>query len=155
MRFRRGSVSAPMISPAFLRLSALCAGALLAGCGGESAPPSTCVAGLDRTCAPLYTPTFDQVYARTLKPTCALSGASCHASEGAMGGLVFADPDAAYAALLGQEGNKAHVVAGDAACSSIVERLSAPSATVMPPGAPLADAERCAVIQWIEDGAKR
>lgn len=110
---------------------------------------------LDLTCAPLYTPTFDQVFTRTLKPTCALSGASCHASEGAMGGLVLADADGAYAALLGQNGARTRVVAGDAACSLIIERLDATDANVMPPGAPLADAERCAVAQWIQNGAKR
>lgn len=141
--------------PAFLRASALLAGALLAsGCGGDE-PATACVQGLDLTCAPLYSPTFDQVFTRTLQPSCALSGASCHASEGAMGGLVLADADAAYASLLGQNGEKSRVVAGDAACSLLVERLDATGDAVMPPGAPLADAERCAVAQWIQNGAKR
>ena len=155
MRFRRGSVSAPMISPAFWRISSLLAGIVLAcGCS-DSEPAQACVQTLDLACAPLYSPTFDQVYARTLQPTCALAGASCHSSEGAMGGLVFADPDSAYEALLGQSGAAARVVAGDAACSELVERLYAPGAQVMPPGSPLADAERCAVVQWIQNGAKR
>jgi hypothetical protein len=144
--------------PAFTRASALITlaalAALASGCSsGETA--SGCVQGLDLTCAPLYDPTFDQVYTRTLKPTCALSGASCHASEGAMGGLVFADADSAYAALLGEGGAKPRVLAGDAACSLLIERLDATSAKVMPPGAPLADAERCAVARWIQNGAKR
>src|SRR5512132_1248561 len=125
VRFRRGSVPAPMISPAFSRISSLLAGALLAcGCS-DGAPAQACVETLDLACAPLYSPTFDQVYTRTLQPTCALAGASCHSSEGAMGGLVFADPDAAYDALLGKSGAAARVVAGDAACSVIVERLYA------------------------------
>jgi hypothetical protein len=144
-----------MISPASWRISALLGTLVLAsGCGTED-PTQACVQSLDLTCAPLYDPTFDQVFTRTLKPTCALSGASCHAAEGAMGGLVLTDADSAYAALLGQDGGKGRVVAGDAACSLIIERLDATDARVMPPGAPLADAERCAVAQWIQNGAKR
>jgi Planctomycete cytochrome C len=147
-----------MISPAFWRISSSLAAALLAcACGGsgDTEPAPQCSTNLDLTCAPLYTPTFDQVFTRTLQPTCAQAGGSCHSAEGAMGGLVFADPDAAYAALLGKSGAKPRVVAGDAACSLIVERLYADGAQVMPPGAPLADAERCAVVQWIQNGAKR
>ena len=72
-----------------------------------------------------------------------------------MGGLIFADEDSAYAALLGEGGGKSRVVAGDAACSLMIERLDATDAKVMPPGAPLADAERCAIAQWIQNGAKR
>src|SRR5512133_1559100 len=134
-----------MISLAFRRISSLLAGAVLAcGCS-DGEPAQACVPALDLACAPLYSPTFDQVYARTLQPTCALAGTSCHSSEGAMGGLVFADPDAAYAALLGQSGDAARVIAGDAACSVLVERLHATGEQAMPPGSPLADAERCAV----------
>ena len=144
-----------MILPAFTRASTLIGLlALASGCSsGETT--SACVQGLELTCAPLYDPTFDQVYTRTLKPTCALSGASCHASEGKRGGLVFADADSAYAALLGEGGAKPHVVAGDATCSLLIERLDAADARVMPPGSPLADAERCAVARWIQNGAKR
>ncbi len=144
-----------MISSAFTRaVVALGLAALASGCG-PAETTSTCVQGLDLACAPLYEPTFDQIYTRTLKPTCAISGASCHASEGAMGGLVFADADGAYAALLGQGGAKPRVVAGDAACSLVIERVDATDSKVMPPGAPLADAERCAIAQWIQNGAKR
>ncbi len=158
MRARRGSVSILMISPAFWRISSLLAGALLAcGCGGggETEPGPSCSAKIDLTCAPLYTPTFDQIYKRTLHPTCAQAGGSCHSAEGAMGSLVFADPDDAYAALLGQSGAEARVVPGDAVCSLIVDRLYDTGSQVMPPGAPLADAERCAVVLWIQNGAKR
>lgn len=128
--------------------------ALASGCGGGETT-AACVQGLDLSCAPLYWPTFDQVYTRTLKPSCAISGASCHASEGAMGGLVFADEGSSYALLLGQNGSKAQIIPGDAACSPLIERLHATDTTVMPPGAPLADAERCAIARWIQNGAKR
>src|ERR1700748_3373661 len=73
-----------------------------AGCGGPE-----CVADVPASCSPLYTPTFDQIYTRTLAPTCALSGAACHAPEGAQGGLVFAGADASYAMLLGEADGKA------------------------------------------------
>jgi hypothetical protein len=139
--------------PGALLLVGACLLAL--GCS-TPAPASTCVQGLDLTCSPLYSPTFDQVYARTLHPTCAQSGASCHSAEGKQGGLDFDDPDRAYSLLLGEGGGKARVVAGDAACSLLVERIeSADKKSQMPPGSPLSAAERCALEQWIENGAKR
>lgn len=125
---------------------------LVCSCGAE---PSTCVEALDLSCKPLYAPTFDQVYAHTLAATCAQSGASCHAAAGAQGGLVLDDPDVAYARLT-EGGADALVLPGDAACSPLVARIEATDAArVMPPGSPLAAAERCAVEQWIQDGAKR
>jgi hypothetical protein len=113
------------------------------------------VSGLNAACSPLYTPTFDQIFARTLQPTCAASGSSCHAAEGAKGGLVFEDLSVSYQSLVGQGGEAARVAPGDAACSPLIERLR-PSdpARGMPPGAPLSDAELCAFVLWINDGAK-
>ncbi|MFO0591028.1 MAG: c-type cytochrome domain-containing protein [Polyangiaceae bacterium] len=129
--------------------------ALASGCGQPSNSGSgECVADLDpAACSPLYPPTFDNVYARTLAKTCALSGGSCHAAEGQAGGLSFESADAAYEHLT--SGTKPRVIAGDAACSLIVERIEATDDRVMPPGSPLSDAERCAVEQWIENGAQR
>jgi len=48
------------------------------------------------------------------------------------------------------------VVPGDAQCSDLLVRLDIEdSALLMPPGSqPLDEAERCAVAQWIENGAK-
>lgn len=111
--------------------------------------------GLDTaTCQPLYDPTFDNVYEKTLAKTCALSGSSCHSAEGAQGGLSFESADAAYEHLTG--GGDPKVKSGDAACSLLVERIeSTDDATLMPPGSPLSDAERCAIEQWIQNGAKR
>lgn len=128
---------------------------LLAGCGAEESS-LPCAARLDLACAPLYDPTYDQIFTRTLHPTCAQPGSSCHAAEGAKGGLVFDDADTAYALLLGQRDGRARVTAGDPACSLLVERLeSTDKAVVMPPGGALSAAERCAVVQWIKNGAKR
>lgn len=122
------------------------------GCGGGS----DCVADLPLDCAPLYDPTFDQIHARTLVPSCAVSGASCHGAEGGQGDLVIGDADSAYAALLGTNGGRARVTPGDPACSLLVERLwSTDPAVVMPRGAPLSDAERCVFTKWIAAGAKR
>lgn len=116
--------------------------------GGDDA---TCVP-YDAACAPLYQPTFDQVFQRTLKPTCALSGRSCHAAEGRQGFLVYEEPDEAYDLLL-QSGA---VKPGDASCSKLAYRIGTDRASRrMPPGAPLSEAERCAIQKWIADGAKR
>lgn len=144
----------PLSSIVLTVLAALSALSLGAGCG-EPAPSAECASGLDvATCSPLYPPAFADVYDRTLAKTCALSGASCHAAEGQAGGLSFASADVAYDHLT--RGETPLVIAGDAACSPLVERIEATDdARVMPPGSPLSDAERCAIEQWIEDGAKR
>lgn len=128
-------------------------GAVLAvglwGCGEE------CVT-VDPGCAPLYAPTFENVFARTLAPTCAVGDSSCHGASGGRGGLVLAEREAAYAALVGvgaRDGG-VRVVPGDPGCSALVVRLVSDDAEVqMPPGAPLAEAERCAIEQWIANGA--
>jgi hypothetical protein len=105
------------------------------------------------SCTPLYEPSYDNVFARTLKPTCAKSGVSCHASTGRQGHLSFEDADEAYGLLL----ETTHVVRpGDPSCSPLVARLVATDGNVrMPPGRSLPPDERCAVIQWIANGAHR
>ncbi len=126
---------------------------LLAGCGDGTA---ACVTGLSSSCSPLYAPTFDNVFSRTLSPTCAQPGGVCHASPGVAGGLLFITADASYAQLLGQTDGTPRVAPGNPSCSTLVERIYSTDATqVMPPGAPLSDAERCAIVQWISSGAKR
>lgn len=93
------------------------------------------------------------MFARTLKPTCAKSGVSCHASTGRQGGVAFEDADEAYRELL--ESTTA-VRAGDPSCSPLVARLVATDGKVrMPPGRSLDASEQCAVIQWIASGARR
>lgn len=125
------------------------------GCG-KGSDGLACVEGLPAQCSPLYAPTFDNLFTRTLQPTCAQSGASCHSSQGMMGGLVFEDENAAYNLLLGKTDGKARVNPGDPSCSLIVEHLeSTDPGQVMPPGAPLSDQEKCVFIQWIAMGAAR
>lgn len=144
--------------PASIPLRALLGAGLLvlsSGCSSPDPAPG-CVEGLDLACAPLYSPTFDNVFTRTLQPTCAQAGASCHAAEGKQGGLAFDDPDSAYAELVGSASKQGVVVPGDPSCSALVERLeTAEASRRMPPGNPLSAAERCAIVQWIHDGAKR
>jgi hypothetical protein len=118
---------------------------LLAGCEG-----SHCLE-LETDCAPQYEPTFDQVWANTLSPSCALSG--CHGGGTASGGLELgADADTAHAALV----DAGHVEPGDPGCSHLMAHLELDGgAEPMPPGAPLDEAELCAIRQWIADGAAR
>ena len=119
----------------------------LIACGADD----VCVEDLDLACTPLYEPTFDEVYANTLKPTCGISGSSCHAAEGNKGGYTFDDPDDSYEQLIDSA-----VFAQDAACSPLITRLEAEDpADAMPPGQPLAEAERCAIRQWVDNGAER
>lgn len=138
-----------------MRLAALFASATiiaLASCSGDDEPPKSSCVQVDTSCAPLYEPTYEQVFARTLKPSCALSGVSCHASTGAQGGLVFEDPAEAHQRLL----DSGRVKPGDPACSELVRRLASTEPMVrMPPGRPLDAAEQCAIVRWIANGAAR
>lgn len=131
-----------------------------ASCSSDPASPSPgrdCVPvapeKASAACTPLYEPSYANVFAQTLQPTCAKSGVSCHASSGKQGGVAFDDADVAYTQLL--ETTQA-VRAGDPACSAIVARVVATDGNVrMPPGRSIDPGEQCAIIQWIANGAKR
>lgn len=130
-----------------------------ASCSSDPAAPARreCVAvapeKASAACAPLYEPSYANVFAKTLQPTCAKSGVSCHASTGKQGGVAFDDADVAYTQLL--ETTQA-VRAGDPACSAIVARVVATDGNVrMPPGRSIDPGEQCAIIQWIANGARR
>lgn len=115
-----------------------------------------CVANLSTNCMPLYAPpTFGTLYANLFHPTCAQGIGTCHTSDAQMGGLVFEDQATAYALLLGTQGGRARVLPGNPACSLLEERLeSNDSHFRMPPGpTPLSEPARCAVAQWIAQGA--
>jgi hypothetical protein len=129
-----------------LWFAALPALAALAGC--PSAPPPSCIT-VDTTCAPLYAPTFDNVYTMTLKNTCGSALSSCHSAVGKQGGMSFQDEQHAYDALLA-----GRVMPGNPGCSKMIVRTDSPGAGYqMPPGDPLSEPERCALIQWIAAGA--
>ena len=133
---------------------------VLPGCADPDPDPSpsTCVTGVSTACAAQYDPPiYPTIFEKILHPTCAAGTGTCHSADAAQGGLVFEDADQAYATLLGTEGQRARVVAGDAACSLLVERLEASDAAKrMPPGPePLTEGERCTIVQWIAAGAAR
>jgi hypothetical protein len=103
---------------------------------------------LPAECEPQYTPTFDAVYSNTLATSCSLS--SCHGgSEGQAGLSMGSTAQEAYQALQG------YVVPGDPACSELVQHLEPEGLGDMPPGQVLAEEERCAIRQWIEQGGKQ
>lgn len=128
----------------------------LAACSGKSSAAQCVKVSTD--CAPLYPPTFDQMFTNTLHKTCgsAATGSSCHAASGMMGGLVFANESQAYQLLLETSptfGVK-RVIPGNPSCSLVVEKLeSSDPKFQMPPGAPLSAEERCSIEQWIANGA--
>ncbi|HLU68918.1 MAG TPA: c-type cytochrome domain-containing protein [Kofleriaceae bacterium] len=133
-------------------LAALLVPVLLAGCPGE--PP--CLDQVAVDCAPLYEPTYDEIFARTLLPTCGQEGTACHAPEGARAGLVFADPDQAYSLLLGEGGAPARVLPDQPECSPLLVRIESDDRSFqMPPGQMLSEAERCAIRKWVAAGAPR
>lgn len=135
-------------------LAAIASLVFLACSTSKDPPPRTCVP-VDTACAPLYAPTYAEVFERTLKPSCGREGASCHASQPSpQKGIALDDPDRAYKILL--EDERGLVVAGDPGCSMIVARITSQDGFVrMPPGRALLPAEQCSVIQWIAAGAKR
>jgi hypothetical protein len=95
-------------------------------------------------------PTFQNVYARVLVPSC--SGAECHAS-GSPSRLDFSSEARAFDALA------AKVVPGDPEASALYRRISpdlctAPDCATMPLGRPPLAVERRELVRaWIEAGA--
>ncbi len=144
-----------MRSSFLLQGSAWCACALTClGCSAEPDAGLPECTTLPETCSPLYPPTFDEVFTRTLVPTCGQADGVCHSVEHARGGLAFdaTDPDAGYAALL----EKDRVRPGDAACSEFIVRVHVTGRSgSMPPGTALSPEEACALRLWVEKGAER
>jgi hypothetical protein len=112
----------------------------------SDAPPACAPA--ETECAPLYAPTWDNVYTQTVARSCGGNRSSCHAAGGD-GEIDLSTPETAYGSLV-----PAHVTAGDASCSDLVVRVHGDGEDyLMPPGAPLRDSERCAIAQWVQAGA--
>jgi len=132
----------------------LAAAAVLAGCPSDD--PPACIT-VDTTCAPGYVPTFDNVYKNTLNVSCGNTNSSCHSAVGHMAGLSFQDEQTAYTDLLAPSSidpGRKRVDPGDAACSVMIVRTDSPGASYqMPIGDPLPLVERCALIQWVQNGA--
>jgi hypothetical protein len=120
---------------------------VLAGCPSD--PPPECIT-VDTTCAPGYVPTFDNVYDNTMRMGCGASMSSCHSSSGRAGGLSLADKQTAYDQLMLEE----RVVPGNPGCSEIIVRTHGVGEDYqMPPGDPLTEPARCALVQWVQQGA--
>lgn len=130
---------------------------IASACGSEEHQTMHCVDELSIECTPLYAPTFDNIYTNTLQPKCAIGGTSCHGDGGSKGGLSLeGGADRAYEKLLNPDSGSPRVVPGDWTCSHLIYHLeSEDAAVVMPPGGPLAEEERCAIRQWIANGALR
>lgn len=124
--------------------------AALGGCGDSGEPPR-CVT-VDAACTPRYEPTFSNVYNNTLRDSCGSQSSVCHSAQGRRGGLSLESSDVAYAQLTAE--GLGRVVPGDPACSEMIVRLHGDGeGYLMPPGAPLPAADRCAIERWIASGA--
>ena len=123
----------------------------LAACGGGE-PVLECIQ-VDPQCAPLYVPTFQNVWSMTLDEKCA-TGRGCHTNGGMKGGMTFEDIDVSYQLLLDPEQERA--IPFDAGCSIMIIRTNSTDPDIMmPPGGQLLPAERCSLIQWVAMGAMR
>ena len=123
--------------------------------GGEHA---SCLAPLPLDCQAAFPPTYTDIYDNLFGETCGgpSTGGSCHGPDGKKAGLVLSDRSNAYDYLVGMVDGRARVVPSKPECSLIERRLESDDpGFVMPPGARLSVAERCAVRQWIAGGAKR
>jgi hypothetical protein len=120
---------------------------VLAACGDT--PPPACTT-VDTACQPGYVPTFENVYNNTIRLGCGAMMSSCHSSVGGDSELSFADRQTAYDQLM-QSGV---VKAGDAACSEMIVRVHGVGEDYqMPPGEALPAPARCALVQWVQQGA--
>lgn len=129
----------------------LVCGLALAAAGCPADPPPECKV-VDTDCAPQYVPTFTNVYNNTIKDGCGSTKSNCHSGRNPPGDLSFESQDVAYQQLL--DATKRLVVPGDPACSEIIVRADSPGEDYqMPPGDPLSEAERCALTQWVLQGA--
>ncbi len=135
--------------------------AALSACGGKEDPPApaepACLSELSLDCEVTFEPTFDAIFENRMGRTCGGGGRSCHASAGARAGLVLDEIEGAYAALLGlDEAAKPRVIPGDPECSLMMKRIESNDPDYqMPVGDKLPEGERCAIRQWIANGAAR
>jgi len=143
---------------ALVLLAAACDGDDAGSDGGHDGGRGRCLDPLPLDCEPTYPPTFQAFYEKRIVRTCgaAGTGGSCHGPEGQKGGLVLSSADQAYDSLLGELDGRPRVIPGDPECSILEQRLESEDPDfLMPVGMPLTEGERCAVRQWIADGAER
>ncbi len=130
-----------------------------AGDAGDASTDPPCVSGLTSACAATYAPpTFDTIFTDILQPNCAVGTGTCHTSDFAAGGIVFADESTAYATLLeGADAGTSIVLPNDAGCSTLLKRLTSSDPSYHMPRGPssLSAGDICTIVQWIDDGAPR
>jgi hypothetical protein len=116
-----------------------------------------CLASLSLDCSLAIEPTYPAIFDNLLLKTCGspTTGTSCHGPNGLKGGLVLSDMNRAYDYLLGHVDGRARVLPNDPKCSIIELRLesSDPKFRMPPSDMPLSEGLRCAVRQWIQNGA--
>lgn len=120
----------------------------LVGCSSPDEAGSGCV-DVSLACQPIVSPpTFDALYKNVFSPMCASAG--CHGA-GFSGGLDMRTVDSAFQGLSARSRPDA------VGCSTLVRRVEASESTFrMPLGpTPLSEPQRCAIRQWIANGAKR
>ena len=148
---RGGAAGAENRRGGLVRLVSLLASLGRLACRSDP-PTSAACSSIDLECTPPYEPTFDEVFTRTLKPSCAKSGISCHGDAGRQRGLVFEEADTAYRLLT----DRGLVRPGDAVCSPVVVNVTSTDPFMrMPPAMPLSAGEQCAIAHWIQNGAVR
>ncbi len=126
-------------------------GLLATSAGCPSTPPPDCKV-VDTDCAPGYVPTFTNVYNNQIKVGCGSTKSSCHSRSNHAGGLSFESQDVAYEQLL--DSMQGRVIPGDPSCSEMIVRTDSPGEDYqMPPGKALTGPQRCALIQWVVQGA--
>jgi hypothetical protein len=127
------------------------------GSGDDDAAQAECVPAPQPPCVANINVNFESLHTNLFAQRCGTNGAGCHGANAPQGDLVLTSPDAAYAALLGTDGTRSRVIAGDPTCSSLMQRLETDDAVLrMPRGeGKLAEGLRCAVRKWIDEGAAR
>jgi hypothetical protein len=130
----------------------------LVACGGDDdGEQAACVPAAQPACDASINIDFESLHTNLLSQRCGTNGGGCHGANATQGNLVLTTPDAAYAALLGLDGTSSRVVAGDPTCSLLMQRLETDDAEKRMPRFEnkLPEGLRCAVRQWIEQGAAR
>jgi hypothetical protein len=145
-------------SPYLASLASLACALAIGACsgphGGNPPPPPACVEDLNTGCnMVLFDPTYTNLYNNIIVKQCT-AGSSCHSADGAMGGLVLANADDAYDALLGLKGGPKRVLPHDPKCSPLMVRFTSTDPEYqMPRGMPLPPAAICDFVRWIANGA--
>jgi hypothetical protein len=153
---RHVRLGAARVSTLLLTAAVMCLGS---ACGRSDDGPAAaqCLPEPTTACMPDINTDFDSLYRNLFSKRCGTAGNACHGTDGHQAGLVLANVDAAYKALLGQDGTHARVIPGDPDCSSLMERLESDDISFRMPymDVKLAEGSRCAVRMWIQDGAAR